>query len=325
MSLQGNLESFSLSELLQLLSHQGKTGTLEVETGEGQARLRFLEGRLVEAWADRRSPAELIGGMLVRSGLVSPAQLGHALDRQRQSLRRLGDILVRMGILRLGEFRRVLALQHRETVYRLLALRRGPFRFVDEPVEVEEGVSVLLDVGELLMEGFRQIDEWPRIRERIPSDRHVYSRVPGATVPADLDADTLRVLSLVDGVLSAGEVVDRALTGRFRGFEALAELYDLGLIRRVAVARRARAPVRVPRRRRWVDAVAGACLVAAAGALLVFGAQRRPQGTLTPLREAMGAVQAARSEWAHRVEEWMQSRPERWPEIREARRPAGRR
>ncbi len=324
MSLQGNLESFNLSELLQLLSHQGKTGTLEIETGEGQARLRFLEGRLVEAWADRRSPAELIGGMLVRAGLVSPAQLGHALDRQRQSLRRLGDILVRMGILRLGEFREILALQHRETVYRLLALKRGSFRFVDEPVEVEEGVSVLLDVGELLMEGFRQIDEWPRIRERIPSDRHVYSRVPDAAVPPDLDPDALRVLGLVDGVLPAGEVVDRARTGTFRGFEILAELYDLGLIRRVGTVRRAKAPARVARPRRWVDAAAGACLVVAAGALVVIGAAYRPLGAVTPLREALQTTRAARLEWADRVESWTRARPDRWPEIRKPRRPGGR-
>ncbi len=324
MSLHGNLESFNLSELLQLLSHQGKTGTLEIDTGEGQARLRFLEGRLVEAWADRRSPAELIGGMLVRSGLISPAQLGHALDRQRQSLRRLGDILVRMGILRLGEFREILALQHRETVYRLLALKRGSFRFVDEPVEVEEGVSVLLDVGELLMEGFRQIDEWPRIRERIPSDRHVYSRVADVPVPPDLDPDALRVLALVDGVLSAREVVDRARTGTFRGFEILAELYDLGLLRRVGSVRRPKAPARVRRPRRWVDAAAAACLVAAAGAMLVLGTGIRPRGEAAPLREALGTVRAARSQWEARVEAWARARPERWPEIRKSRRPGGR-
>ncbi|WP_025321377.1 DUF4388 domain-containing protein [Deferrisoma camini] len=300
MSLQGTLDSFNLSELLQLIAHQGKTGTLEIEVDRSVARLRFRDGRLVEAWPDRRSPAELIGARLVRAGLITPAQLGMALERQRQSLRRLGDILVSMGVLRLGEFREVLTLQHRETVYRLLGLNRGSFRFRDEPVELEEGVSVPLDVGELLMEGFRQIDEWPRLQEKIPSDRMVLVRRAGGGLPEDLDPVAVKVLSLVDGVASVREIVDRARVGEFRGMEALAELMDRGLVQPAGVSRSVRAKKPRLRRRPPWD-LAGGLVLAAAGLWLLWSAGPH---RLSEVGRGWERRQEVRSVWAERVARW---------------------
>ncbi|GAB4249951.1 MULTISPECIES: DUF4388 domain-containing protein [Deferrisoma] len=297
MSLRGNLETFNLSELLQLVSHQGKTGTLEIETADGVARLRFREGRLVEAWPDRRSPAELIGARLVRAGLITPAQLGLALERQRQSLRRLGDILVSMGVLRLGEFREVLGLQHRETVYGLLALKRGEFRFREEPVEVEEGVSELIDVGELLMEGFRQVDEWPRVRKVLPSDRIVLSRKAGSPLPEDVDAAALKVLALVDGVATVREVVDRARLGEFRGMQALAELLERGVVQPAGTGK-AVAPAPARRRGRLpLDLVLGV-LLAAAGLATAWTAG--PRG-VNGLRAAWAERNRVADDWRARI------------------------
>ncbi len=323
-SLTGNLETFSLSEVLQLIAHQGKTGVLEIETGQGTARLRFLEGRLVEAWPDRRSPAELIGALLIRAGVITPTQLAHALERQRRSLKRLGDILVSMGVLRLRDFQEILALQHRETVYQLLTLKRGRFRFKDEPVELEEGAGVPMDVGELLMEGFRQIDEWPRVRERIPSDRVVMGRVAGAPVPADLTDEERRVLGLVDGVATVQEVADRARLGRFRGLEILADLYDRGLVQPVGAGRvRRTEPVRPAPKGRWLDAaVAGLLLLAAAGMVLLGagGLAGRAAGTVTVPWEDLAAV---RQEWSRALAGWSRPVSVRWPPVERARTPGG--
>ncbi len=300
MSLQGTLDSFNLSELLQLIAHQGKTGTLEIEVDRSVARLRFRDGRLVEAWPDRRSPAELIGARLVRAGLITPVQLGMALERQRQSLRKLGDILVSMGVLRLGEFREVLTLQHRETVYRLLGLKRGSFRFRDEPVDLEEGVSVPLDVGELLMEGFRQIDEWPRLQEKIPSDRMVLVRRPRRGLPEDLDPAAVKVLALVDGAATVREIVDRARVGEFRGMEALAELLDQGLVQPAGVSRSVRAAKPRLRRRPVWDLAAGLVL-AVAGLWLVWGAGPH---RLSEVGKGWEQRQQVRSAWTERVARW---------------------
>ena len=235
MALEGNLETFGISEIFQLVSQQGKTGTLEIQTDDGTARVRFAEGRLVEAWPDRRSPSELIGVLAVRAGLITQAQLDHALELQRQSLRPLGDILIRSGALRIAEFQAILNLQHRETVYRFLLLRRGKFHFRAEAVSLEEGISVPMEVGTLLMEGFRQVDEWPRLRERIPSENRVFEPTGSTSEVLPQDAP---VLDLVDGAATVRQVVDRARLGEFAGWDALTRLLDAGAIRPAEVVKR---------------------------------------------------------------------------------------
>ncbi len=312
MPLQGNIESFGISEIFQLISHQGKTGTLEIQTGEGLARLRFLEGSLLEAWPDKRTPAEYIGSLLVRTGLVTPAQLDHALDVQRQSLRRLGDILLRMGALRIADFQDVLALQHRETAYRLLRLKRGSFRFVPGPVDPEEGVSVPMDVGELLMEGFRQLDEWPNLLESVPSEKQVYGRVQEAGVETDLNRAESRVFQLLDGTLTVREVVDRARLGEFCGWEALASLHGKGLIRPLGAARRARAEPKPARPSRLPDLLVAATLGALALALGGLFAGQGASG-LTRVRQAIEISREEAARVAERGRLWGREEPVRWP------------
>lgn len=306
MALQGTIESFGISEIFQLIEHQGKSGTLLIHAGDGVSKIRFLDGRLIEAWLDKRSPAELIGNRLIRAGLVTPVQLGHALEQQSQNLRRLGDILTRMGAIRIADFQAVLAVQHRETVYRLLRLKRGRFEFVPELVELEEGVSLPMDVGGVLMEGFRQMDEWPDLLKKIPSENSVYARVEGAAVPTSLADLEAKVLGLVDGVHTVREVVDLARVGDFCGWEALVGLFDRGLVTPVGAVRRTKPAVRPVRGGRGVDWLAGAVLLAAAVALVApFAAPRvEPLGslsdTLQQSREVVTGVETRARVWAER-------------------------
>lgn len=313
MPLQGNIESFGVSEILQLISQQAKTGTLEIQTGDGLARLRFLEGSLLEAWPDKRTPAEYIGVLLVRSGLITPAQLDHALGVQRRSLRRLGDILVRGGVLRVEDFQAVLALQHRETAYRLLRVRRGSFRFRPGSVEPEEGVSVPMDVGELLMEGFRQMDEMPKLLERVPSERWVYGRAPAPPEDPNLNFQERIVFHLVDGTLCVREVVDRARLGELAGWKALASLSEKGLIEPLGSSRRARIHPKVGRPSRVPDVLVALGLsMLGLGLLALFAGQglqacRQLAGTL-----AEGRVEAVRA--AERGRTWAERTLPRWPD-----------
>ena len=314
MALQGTIESFGISEIFQLIEHQGKSGTLQIHTSDGAARLRFLDGRLIEAWSDPRSPAELIGNRLVRGGLVTPVQLGHALEQQRQNLRRLGDILARMGAVRISEFQAVLAVQHRETVYNLLRLKRGRFEFTPEAVEMEEGISLPMDVGGLLMEGFRQIDEWPDLLKKIPSEKSVYARVEGASIPGKLPDLEAKVLGLVDGVHSVREAVDLARAGDFSGWEALAGLFDRGLITPVGAVRRTKPVVRPVHGGRAADWVAGTALLTMAVALVLLCSAPRLDDARS-LKDALGQARGSVEAVDARARAWAKREPLRWPPL----------
>ncbi len=312
MGLEGTLETFGISEIFQLVSQQGKTGTLEIQTSDGAARIRFLQGKLIEAWPDKRSPSELIGARLVRADLITPTQLNQALERQAQELRPLGDVLIRLGAVSAAQFQEALALQHRETVYRLLRLKRGSFQFLPEAVEFEEGVSSPMDVGALLMEGFRQIDEWPKLLERIPSEQHVYERVIDE-IPEDLSQTEAEMLRRCNGLATVKELVDRSLLGEFAGREVLALLYDGGLISAIEAPKPDPKPFfRSKQQARLVDSLLAAVLVLLASVLVLtqLSGASGPFGRLT---EAWREARAEAEVVQRRAAAWNASGPPTWP------------
>ena len=75
------------------------------------------------------------------------------------------------------------ALQTTETVYRLFHWKRGTYEFEPGEVDWDRETVTPLRAESVLMEGFRQVDEWPVIRRRITSTAMTFERL-GALEPA---------------------------------------------------------------------------------------------------------------------------------------------
>ena len=99
MALQGTLKDFGIADILQLIGQQQKTGTLHLQSKEQEVHVTFRDGSIVRAESSTRRKKELIGNMLVRAELISESQLESALEIQRRTLKRLGDVLVSERIL----------------------------------------------------------------------------------------------------------------------------------------------------------------------------------------------------------------------------------
>jgi hypothetical protein len=168
MALRGSLQDFGIADAFSLIGSQGKSGGLQVLSGDEQATLHFFEGNVVRTEATRRSKTDLLGNMLVRAQVVQPSHIEQALQLQRVSRRRLGDTLVEMGALTLQDLQAFTRLQSAETVYRVLLWRTGSYSFTPATAPVENAHPPLR-AEVLLMEGFRQIDLWPALRLAVPS------------------------------------------------------------------------------------------------------------------------------------------------------------
>ena len=62
-------------------------------------------------------------------------------------------------------------LQTTETIYRLFMWRKGTYEFTAAPVDYDEQSYEPIRAENLLMEGFRMVDEWPSVRKVVPSSR----------------------------------------------------------------------------------------------------------------------------------------------------------
>jgi len=188
-SFGGRLETLDLPALLQTLSVGAASGRLILTRLDRHAVIVLRGGRVV--YAAGGSAGQTLAGRLLREGLVGEADLMRALDRQHDGtgFKRLGDVLVEMGLLAEGTLQAVVRRRMEELVSELLAWKGGFFRFepatgTDADVEVDLGDFVLpggLVPQELLMRAVTALDSGALAR--LPSPEDTKPALPPATPP----------------------------------------------------------------------------------------------------------------------------------------------
>lgn len=168
MALKGTLKDFGIADILQLIGQQQKTGVLVLTQKQDTVAVTFREGNIVRAETTSRNRKDLIGSMLVAASLVSEQQLEFALETQKRTLQRLGDVLVSQGVITDQKFKAMVQLQTSETLFKLFGWKAGTYEFEQKEVETETTLTPLR-AESVLMEGFRRVDEWPVVRKRITS------------------------------------------------------------------------------------------------------------------------------------------------------------
>lgn len=175
MPLRGSLKDFGIADIFQLVGHQAKSGSLSVRSRDHHVVVYFRSGNFLRAESSTRDKRDLLGSMLTRAEVITDEQLVEALALQKQSLKRLGDVLIDTGTVAKDVLREFTRLQTTETIYRLFLWDGGSYEFHQAEVEETED-DVPLRTETVLMEGFRQLDTWPIIRRYIAGYGIVFER-----------------------------------------------------------------------------------------------------------------------------------------------------
>ena len=170
MALVGNIRDFSLSDFLYLVDRGYKTGCLHLSRGDDKSSLYFTSGKLTTAICSHHP--EPNPELLVNKGHLTLDQMQKAIAHQRSNGgANLADIFVDYKYIERSKLQSVLQQHIEEGVYILFGWPDGDFRF--EQNQSPDPNSLMmptpLAVDHLIMEGVRRIDEWGRIRDRIPS------------------------------------------------------------------------------------------------------------------------------------------------------------
>ncbi len=169
MALKGTIEDFGVADILQLISQQLKTGVLVLRHDKEEVDVVFLDGTLVGAENSSRGAEGLFGSLLVRAQVITQAQLDDALREQKRTLQKLGDLLVDQRLATPSDIKEFARLQMTETIYRLFEWRDGTYEFEAKEVDSRTIEVEPMRVESVVMNGIRMIDEWPGIREKIPT------------------------------------------------------------------------------------------------------------------------------------------------------------
>jgi hypothetical protein len=231
MALQGNLDDFSLPEILQLIAVQQKSGVLKLTAAEEVAVIFFESGRIVSTRDRRRHARDPLKPFLVQTGRLTEPQLRQIETIETESRRELTDILLSGNYLTSEGLQHAIEEQIQNTLHELLTWKSGSYHFSGDARTVPKfAVNVRLNTEGLLMESMRRIDEIVRYREMLSSPAMVLRPRALAMSPKDMTHQEQRVLPLVDGLKPLRDIVVQSKLVEFDVYEALHHLFELGVI-----------------------------------------------------------------------------------------------
>lgn len=247
MALQGTLKDFSITEIIQLIGQQLKTGVLKIRRGKDLAEIHFVDGMIVHVYSNYRGKKDLIGEILVKAQLISEEQLDRVLKIQKESLKYLGEILVELQLLTKEDVLKVISTQIYETIYDLFWWDDGNFNFDLKLVESYKKIPFALSTEQVLLNILRMVDEWSEIEKKIFSPHLVFKKMMGIEeksieglspqryLKEKLTSEQELIYHLVDGNRTVQDIIDRSLLGKFNTSEILVDLSEMGLIEMAGV------------------------------------------------------------------------------------------
>jgi tetratricopeptide (TPR) repeat protein len=281
--MNGPLGEGVLPGLLRELYVGRKSGMLTLHRGPDRRGFRFRNGHIVHA--DTSVREDRMGEVLVRHGRLTAPDLKRAIGFAVRDGKRLGTVLVELGLLPADQIEDALALHVHEILSKVFSWSDGTYEFVaeDDTKPVPTDTTLKVTTGELILEAARSVTDPDVVRYCLGDiDRILglandpllrFQRV--TLTPADG-----YVLSRVDGTLSAREVVAMISLPKDETHKSLFALLSTGMIEFLPLPPKAR-PVE-PKKAR-----------AASVQMAAVPAPELPPLVLEPPTAAESAAQAA--------------------------------
>ena len=196
MALEGSLRDFDLFSMFNMIKIQGKSGTLVLSRGQEFVKVFFEQGEIVGCDSNQVRMEDRLGTMLVRLGRLTGEELMEMVQLQRQTLKRMGHLLLESGKVSPQDIQDALFNQAMAIIYRTFRWVEGDYRFDSMlPSELDREHFPAIPVDTVLMEAARIQDEWPEVQKRLPSlDTPMQLSAKGQGIQLDIDRELSSVL-----------------------------------------------------------------------------------------------------------------------------------
>lgn len=232
--IQGNLASFRIVEVMQMLGLQRQTGRLAISRGGGGADIYFREGAVVYAASTGDGGKGGVEGLLRKAFRLEEDSLRHVLRIAEMTGQPIDRVCAQEKLVDLRTFAEGLRRHTESSVYKAMAWRDGDF-FFEKTTPPVFGSPLQLKVDDLLLEGARRADEWTLIQQKIPNFSIVFEPMIGnadeLATRGMSDVD-LKVFSLIDGKRTIQDIIDASSLGEFDVAKSMFILLSVNLIRR---------------------------------------------------------------------------------------------
>lgn len=161
---QGEIQSRTMPYLFHDLGTSRATGVLTIQGRTVRKTVHFKAGRMQFATSTDRD--DRFNQTLLRNSVISLRDVLRALEIALSSRDRLGEVLVRLGIVTTSEVEKWVRVQVEEIALSAFERVTGAWRFEPGPIAVES-IAVDIPADSLVLDGVRRMRSWARIYEEV--------------------------------------------------------------------------------------------------------------------------------------------------------------
>ena len=233
MAIKGNLQTLEISNVLQLLCSDQKTGILTLTNDNNEVKVNILEGSIIFATSSQEKFR--IGILLRNDGIISEDRLKNCLKKSKQINNAVGKVLVDEGLISQNVLDIYITRQVENILYDIFFWREGNFEYKDMELDLKRIKTVPLNIMNLLLEASRRIDEMSVLEKQIPNANMVYQITKNIQELGDiiLNINEWRILSFINGKQSVKQIVKISGFDKFSAYKILYSLFSYGLLREV--------------------------------------------------------------------------------------------
>ncbi len=168
MAIKGNLQDFSITQLLNLVNLAKKTGTLFVNSPGENALISFQSGKL--AYSKIGNGDDSLASILLKAKKINKTQFrvikAHA---NNMTDKELGLLLINANYLTQQDILQALTAEYTRIIHRLFTWIEGSFKFEDNFLPPSGKIPLKINLENIIIDGTRRLREWEQLQDEIPS------------------------------------------------------------------------------------------------------------------------------------------------------------
>jgi hypothetical protein len=321
MGLKGSLRDFGISEILQLIGLQRRSGMLTINGEQDEYRIMIDSGKIVRVEKKPEREGESLQEYITISKTATVDQIRYAEQRAKTELKPLEATLIDLSVIPAQDLKTFLGLRNQDILNQLFLIRDGEYEFEAGQVTFHPSFVAELDTEQVLMDGYRIKDEWPGLNREAGSLEAVFVKKGGEFGLEDkLDAFEEKVYRLVDGEKPASIIAAQARITRFDTLKILVDLAKKGRValkpqEKVAVREPKKLPVQALTRIGMIAMIAIAALLLLNGVRVYISRSKQPEKASSlqtwkdeRTRQALEIYRLENGDWPARLDELVNKR-----------------
>ena len=243
--LNANLENFELTDVVQLITQQTKSGILSVAGNDGTCSWSFDKGTLVDFSCNFNGGILNLKDILEHSKIIDKSYLIALYNNDNQVFTHtLEEALVKDNIIDRDELERINLRRLIESFIITLQWTRGSYKLIPTEKVKKHPFLRPQDANFIILEALRQIDEMVAIKKRLQPLDQIYETTLATDknnskkgdsfftegLNEQFDWGELEVYQLLDGKRPLQEIIELSITGQYHTCRTISDFLNRNII-----------------------------------------------------------------------------------------------